>query len=410
MKMRNQVFIVLSISIGMLGISCYPKSDRYKIKNCDSIGSIVADLYIPPIDSLLFDYNKQLQDIRYVFLEENKESKVRHIDKMLFDSNRIFVFDKKITQSLFIYDGEGKFIKKISPETSYGKNAPGIPSSIYDISVNFNNKEIAAYDYKNRQIHYYDQSGKFLRKHKQRFSFYQFSSVRGETETIYWDLCDAGQIKELKNMGLFFKNERDSFFTAKYIGDKIDLKSKYFVVTSLSSLNSSEVFFTPPFSDSIYLINVKERAISPRFRLHFPGPTLSSIIKDPNEVTVEQINNYINTGEYYGFNGVILSNDKSQYYIQTTKGNLHSGYFYSQKTNKMMGGILSSHLQFGDSTQFEGFSYPIATTDKNEFVSILTVAKTKNNGNLRIRNLESIIQQNMNNNNPLLAIYKVKEF
>ena len=111
--LRLFLFIILISFISQLFYSCH-----HKKKNNDSYSSITNrsnKIHINPDN-----YEKQnakisliVDSIDYIPLETTSDCLICAIDKLITKNNKYYIFDK-ITQSIFTFDFNGKFISKIN--------------------------------------------------------------------------------------------------------------------------------------------------------------------------------------------------------------------------------------------------------------------------------------------------------
>lgn len=115
-----------------------------------------------------------------------------------------------------------------------------------------------------------------------------------------------------------------------------------------------------------------------------------------------------NSNRYYSFQGEIFCNTDSVYFIATHK-NVFSGYFYSEKTNKIIGGDLVSSVATTDSAQIEAYTYPV-TAFNDYFVSVLPFSNFVDSKTLHTAKLAEIKKGIKPTDNPILAFYRLKDF
>jgi len=92
-----------------------------------------------------------------IILETSDNCLVGHIDDLQVFEENMYILDSRKAKSLFVFNSEGKFIRKIG---SYG-NGPGEYNSLKDFSFDSENKIIFILDHSNR-IHKYKSDGAFI--------------------------------------------------------------------------------------------------------------------------------------------------------------------------------------------------------------------------------------------------------
>jgi len=120
------------------------------------MGSIIINLDVPQSSedkaSVFF------KSCKTIILETNSECFIGNITDIQAFDEKIFIHDKAIAKSLFVFDMEGKFICRIG---KFGRG-PGEYLSIEDFTINTENNEIYVLDSKQDKLHKYSVSGAFI--------------------------------------------------------------------------------------------------------------------------------------------------------------------------------------------------------------------------------------------------------
>ena len=106
-----------------------------------------------------FYYSSLYKGIKTILLETNESCLIGAIDKMRVFDNYIFIMDCFIAKSLYVFDKEGRFIRKI------GNNGqgPGEYVQLSDFTIDKENKIVYVLDSHLSQINKYDiTTGKFI--------------------------------------------------------------------------------------------------------------------------------------------------------------------------------------------------------------------------------------------------------
>jgi hypothetical protein len=85
---------------------------------------------------------KIFYDVSYTILETNKASIIGSIDKVIVDGEYIFILDRTLSSTLFMFSKNGKYITKIT-KIGEGPNEIIHP---YDFDVDRKNKQVIVYD------------------------------------------------------------------------------------------------------------------------------------------------------------------------------------------------------------------------------------------------------------------------
>ena len=119
---------------------------------------------------VLFDPSQVVKDFDVVALETTPEALVGNIDELFFDDEKIFVIDRRVAKSIFIFKQNGDFISKIDRRG----RGPTEYFEIYDATIDKSQKHIIIQDLEGRKFQYYDYNGDYLFKKKMPFLFDSF--------------------------------------------------------------------------------------------------------------------------------------------------------------------------------------------------------------------------------------------
>ena len=153
MKSSVRVYLIIFICI-----SCHAHSQ--KTVESKEKGKFVIDLDNPnKSQEEVFSYSKLYKNVKAIFLETNESCLIGRIDKIQVCDQFILVLDRMIAKSLFVFDNEGRFIRKIG---NIG-NGPGEYISISDFTIDKENKTIFLLDKSLERIHKYELTlGKYI--------------------------------------------------------------------------------------------------------------------------------------------------------------------------------------------------------------------------------------------------------
>ncbi len=157
MKKRINNLIVYYISIMIilfLFIGCFNKKNGNQ-----SISSENIKIDIDSIDKNDTVYFTDIfSDYKIIPLETKKECLVGQINSIRFCDDKIVVLDSRIGKAVFVFDRNGKFIRKIG---KIGKG-PGEYVSPGSIATDEDKKEVAIYDEMLNRIQLFSLDGKFI--------------------------------------------------------------------------------------------------------------------------------------------------------------------------------------------------------------------------------------------------------
>ncbi|OJV31767.1 MAG: hypothetical protein BGO29_01230 [Bacteroidales bacterium 36-12] len=154
MKGKNLYLLFLLTCFTL--ISCNKRNSNEVFQGAISCENIKIDILKDDLFPVDF-----IQNCKVVRLETNESSLIGEMKKIIVTSDRIFIMDSDVTQSLFVFDREGKYIMKIGTRG----NGPGEYYSVNDFFVDENKQQISIYDGNVRKVFYYDWYGKYLKVH-----------------------------------------------------------------------------------------------------------------------------------------------------------------------------------------------------------------------------------------------------
>lgn len=421
--MTHKLILVLFLSYLLILASCnIPLGEnRYrgyqKAMDINHIKSITGqtdakllDVKIPLSGSITFDYNKNIKSLYFIKLETTAASKISNIDKILLTNNRIIIVDFSILKGVLIFDSSGHFINSILENRNFEDKRMTV-SNFIDVAYDDQHNEIILHDQNKCKSFYFDENGNFKNSTKEYLYFANFVKLKNTDNFVYLNQFGGNDhIPQLNKSSIYLgKKDTKIEYTATAVVKNMKTNINYQINRNISFTNSNnKIFYTPEFSDTVYQIVGKPLNVYPKLIIHYPGPDINSKLK---EIHKENISNYTrlsNTNQYYSFNGEVLCNDDSIYYVASYKNGL-TGYFYSEKSNKIIGGNPVSKLLPIDSAQLDSYRYPV-TTFNNYFVSILTYSDFGHVKWLSSAKLSKIKKDIKPTDNPILVFYKLKDF
>jgi len=142
---------LLLIAILAVFFSCYPKRENQEKITFQNVLSI--DTY----QDTNLKFSQFCDSVKNISLETNETSLIGNIQKVLIYEGWIFVVDKEMTNSVYIFKDNGEFIKVINHR---GKG-PKEYQQIEDITIDKNNNELVLLDNDGKKILFYDFFGNY---------------------------------------------------------------------------------------------------------------------------------------------------------------------------------------------------------------------------------------------------------
>lgn len=374
MKRLNQTTILIFALIALIGCKYNKEQHAYpKIE------------FGNPIEE---DISKR---IRCRFIPLSTDSVLLgHIDIIRFIDNRIFILDRKRTNSLYIFDESGDFIKKIS---SIGQG-PEEYSMLSNFFIDEKNRKLVLADYNKSFLKYFDlHTYKYL--YSEKFDFFTDCMPIGDDKWA-WFMPRGFTTPKRKSYYLKITSNKDETISL--------LNEAYFTSPHVINPNNhfhqykDNTFIHFPFSDTVWKIENDSTYIA--YSVAFGNkqmPTLSymkKIGKDKRDYTGE----LFRSGYVYTYN--ILETDD---YIQITYMCDKKTYigFYN-KTKKIA--KTYEFPEFIKSSGLTGFQGVIGTYDNN-FICYINPEVLKRN-HTNNKDLQEIATNLKEDDNPIICIFK----
>jgi len=156
--MKRRYFLILGAAL-IAAWATYNVCTGQSIKVQNSKEKRIIDLDKATYPDTAFLGSRLYKSVKIIPLETNESCLIGDIDKIQVIDNYVLIMDASIAKSLYVFDREGRFIRKIG---SVGQG-PGEYVSISDFTVDRENKTVYIEDGRLPRIHKYDlATGKFI--------------------------------------------------------------------------------------------------------------------------------------------------------------------------------------------------------------------------------------------------------
>jgi hypothetical protein len=281
-------YLIFFTSLLVLFFSCQNANKR--------IGESNSDLCIQDIKGFIHNYDSIIElkidcdetfikaeqilstDVKFVKLETNSECLIGRIDKILFDDEKIFIVDRSISKSVFIFDFNGVYLGKISNQG----RGPGEFIKIQDVVLNKHMKELHLLDAFGRKINQYNYNGEFLKEMKTSVIFHSFEYLNWNTSIRYKNREFSPEIPAIQLASLYSITDNKLFS----YGFEEALAQENFSWSTLRQLwkYREDIFYNSRFSDTIY--RVSEDTVWGAYSLNMLGYNIPA--KDKKHLTNEK--------------------------------------------------------------------------------------------------------------------------
>lgn len=400
--MKNK-FLISSLSIVLLVgffLTVVARDKDSKLKKTTTNNDLITiDIDKANIKNTIL-FSEIFKQIRIVPLETNRDCLIGNIDKMLIENDTIYVLDEKIARSLFVFDNNGKFIRKI------GKlgNGPGEYRKPRSFSIDTENKRINIYGV--GKILNYTLSGVFIRNI--RTDNYSVIDIANQNGIIYVDHSP-------------FMNDKDGTLLTAFDTDGKVLNtwlpnSKYThgfqqQMTTMFDLveTPKDIKYIRPFFDTIFCIDNRE--LVPFISFETKNIVTQSEMNKINSIPIMELSKYLfpsNTAFYQG--PLAYAENKRLIMIQLKIPGNVPYCLLNPKNKNYVFGLLEDDLT--------GLTLPLVITVTDDsyvfttnmsFTNIDLIEKVKN-GSIKLDKVEKEkVLRLKPDNNPVIMFYECRE-
>lgn len=392
--MNNLFMRTAILSFLVLFCSC---SKTGQLIGVDS--SMLQDINIDPSDSSSMLASDSLFDkIDFIKLETSDECIVGNVSQLFFVDSLMIVVDNQSTKSVFFYDLDGQYKYKIFNLGS----GPGEYSSIWNVCLTPDNKQLVIYDNSQHRILYYNMKGEFVKEEKQPFMLDYFVYIKTGFKAYNVDGMFDAKLGKDKNKSLIVTNQNNQlvygFWESIYDSDFTYSKNR------ILRNYGEKTFFSPNISDTIY--EVLDESIQAKYHVNLGKSGISEIEK----ITDKEFSKLLNTHIF--FNGDFVELEEYTYLnIMTQFG--YPGVVYAHQAKKT---FLQSGFGLHPFFNFLNNQVPVARFEDNSIVvqapsfSVLSLKDMLYKNNSEYKSELDLLYQNLNeNSNPILFIYRINK-
>lgn len=346
----------------------------------------------------VFDNHKilktQIKENYIVKLETNNDCLIGDINRLRVDDDRIFILDSKISEKLFVFNKSGKYLFNVGKKGQ----GPGEYYSINDFFIDKKEKKIIIYDANQRNLHYYNWDGKYVKTHS--FSgIWMFACCPLDSNLFAIDFTKKASTNKYHLEYLDQKNKVQSVF--KPLEMDYELANNFHIAFYKGIENN--IFYVPTRCDTIF--NISNKGINGGYAIDF-GKYTYPIKEYKNLRKKEQVESLLNSKYCYGIQNVLETS--KILFFNFSFGPNKFPLFYNKHTESTYSVLLY-------------YPQPKAVDSDNYFVGIYesylvnpVVNNSKNldyckewKKNIGDRNWK-YLEQMKSSDNPLLFFYKIE--
>lgn len=322
---------------------------------------------------------------QFIFLETNENSLIGKIDKVVITEKYIYILDTFIAGAIFIFDKEGKFIKKLSSQGE-GPNQYIKPTDILveeeKVWVLDNGRTIKIFDFSDTKVDEIDLTS---------FSAIKFERIKGEKVFAFI----TGGLDD--NLVIADRNGDRTASYFPYISRRAD---RIIINPIYKSYVDDKIIYRREFNDTLYAIN-STGMLHPYKYINYGKYALGKKFDRDNH-SEEDLKNYALTRYYYEtmINEYLVFSINNEFWIRI--------YDKASDTSKLF-----KYTTYENDLTIEKDSYIIGTT-KDHFIYQVYPNSLKTNEELikssKIDQLSSEFLDNLSklksDDNPVLMLVK----
>jgi hypothetical protein len=244
---RHLVSCLIAISFFSCG--------RHVEKHADS----VVDLNFDTENRQLLT-NIILNEKQILLQTDTKESQFAGIDKLVIHDDRIYILDYMNTRSLFVFDMDGKFLRRIGRR---GRGPGEYPALLMDFATD-NAGNVLLVDNTKRELHKYAPDGRYITSVHLPFLVEGLVVLENSDYLValtypYEEKVPAPQVVVCDS--LF--NKKEEYFSFSQVGDKLDISPLVKV--------GGKIVYHREVNDTVYIFSTLDGALTKEYAINFEG-------------------------------------------------------------------------------------------------------------------------------------------
>lgn len=314
------IILFIFISIGITQFSC----NRNKKINSEDISSqeLVYNKMLVNSIKLSHLFNKY----EFILLKSSDTTEkhiIGKINKLIVSENRMVIFDKEITNKVFVYDTLGNFI--FSPRRGGG---PKEVKKIDDFCVNYVQDRLLVLDNGNRAIKVFSLTdGGFLKNVPVGALFDGIAYLSNNTVLLTNNGLTRGDKQYSINMKVIKLDNSKVVNSYSLIGDKSSNYLFYSGGNSTFLKSDSAVYFSPPYSNMVYMISKNTGLILKSLLIDFGKKSLAQYSEKIS--SARDLSKYLSKSAYLtGYSGAI----SDKYIIYPIANSRNINYLFIDKS------------------------------------------------------------------------------
>ncbi len=366
--------------------------------------------YHIPETAIEFPLDSILEPVLFIPLETTPEVMIGDVSGLFFLEQYIIVVDKSLSKGVFIFDQDGKFLRKVS---GYGSGADEY-GEITDVTIDEDNNLIIILDNERSKLFYYNLEGKLVTSRNAGLRFNEVIYAGGDTLLLYSKNSGNDHYPSIDSFSVLFLKDLKEVVFADFPEPAYLRDFHYFSRRHINKCGG-KIYLFPRFSDTVFRLDPRGNRTS-LYKLDYPKLVPPNFFR--NDLNKRMFRGKIGENGYYYFMGFFQENSTTIFTL--LNGGAKSNSFSNIIINRNTGNVLNvSGFRMEKNYNFPGFQYPILVAG-DKFVSAIPSSRLlqlkefldsswvkPENFSAEIRRLFTRVQPN---GNPILMVYNFKEF
>ncbi len=379
----------------------------------DNGGEVASKVSVIKLPLEKSNMNLKMSDvvdsICYVSLETDTVCLVGQIDKLIPMDTAFIVVDKDIARSIYVFNREGRFIRKI------GKSGPGPEEylGIEDVCLDQEKGQIVILDLKSKHFLIYSLEGEFVKSIRFDFYAYDIEYVGEDKIAVFLNYGNNASFEKAGNiptLGIYDLKKEKVVELCAYANEKIRSGSMLNLSENFSS-DGMETLFVLPINDTIF--NVNSDGISPKYLLDFGSEQrelqkeyISCLIKDqPNAIQGAKIVKEMGLAQVAG----LAITEKNQLFSYQRDGQIFMA-IQNKKTGHVKSLQVSDMSSLVSDMDYVTLFVPYGTDKDNMYLMVNPYALSELSPDKQTKQIEVLKASFSEENNPIIAVARMKDF
>ncbi|PCH68233.1 MAG: hypothetical protein COC06_09885 [Bacteroidales bacterium] len=357
-------------------------------------------------ENLSFKVSKLIDSCLIIPLETNGENLIGRIDELKIYEDKIYILDKRMAKSVFVFDLKGKYIGEIGKK---GKG-PGEYPKPDGFEIDIVNRELLVISVGKRKILRYDFKGNFLGYHKIKIANHDIKVLDNGNMVFLGGDQRNNHLGELKNKIIYITNNKGDLLSygPTAPSDYVNVKE---VRGGNMMVQNNEISYSYKYSDTIFQVRGNE--LIAQYKLNFINCALNRR-KYKDKSFGDFVNSLKNEPTSPAlFNGSHFQTTDYLIFNFTVKEFVYTGFYNKNQSKLIMGQPIYDETKI--------YFAPLILSSYNDyFVSyesayrIKQILKANSESSIEKQSLITALKKNNSldineEDNPVLFFYKFKK-